>query len=528
MTAADGRSAPTSGARRCDECGRPMRRAHKIHGERAICSTCYPRLFKPRPCSRCGKPMRALAQDPGPICRACEKAARVCMRCKRSAPEVGMLYHGKPVCPSCAPYFREARQCSRCGKPSTRLSRVVGLTEEPVCDACRRQLVCATCSVCGKHRERFALSAAGKPLCKRCASAPDASHPCPDCGTTVGGSGESPCLPCRMKRTLRRKADVLVGMYRQPEARRIFLDFVAWVIARDSAGKVAGRLPRYAEYLRRIDGVLQDGETIKPHHSTNILSTEDIRRAGLLAMFLSEQGLLADSRARAELSERRRIGDILLEAETKPWAGLLRRYADGLASPERDLQPRTQRVYLRAAVAFMAFSGVSRVRDLSVEHVRKFLRSRSGHRNSLRPWLAFLAANAGPPLSLSTKPRRNEPTVKSRAKAVARLLKASRSTRSLRARRAIAARLISVLYGFPLERVLELDRACIDTSSSRMRIRLEGEWIKVDTTVAALLREVVGQVGSIPGSSLFPGRLKGDHLAVPSIRHHVGYVDVDK
>ena len=278
-----------------------MSKAHKLHQGRAICVTCYARLFKPCPCVKCGMPARVLAQDPEPLCRACEKSSRVCIRCARPVPRAGLIFNGKPVCPSCAPHFREARPCPRCEKPSTRLSRVVGMTDEPVCDACRRQLTCATCSVCGKHRERYALSAGGKPLCKRCAAEPSANHPCPDCGTTVGGSGATPCMPCQMIRTLRRKADVLIGMYRHPESRRVFLNFVGWVVAKKVVNKALGPLPRYADCLRRIDQALQDGEALQSRHVTDVLNTDEIRRAGLFAMFLSEQGLLADSLARAPI-----------------------------------------------------------------------------------------------------------------------------------------------------------------------------------------------------------------------------------
>lgn len=499
-----------------------MSKAHRIHQGRAICSVCYPRLFKPRPCAKCGSPARVLAQDPEPICRACKKASRTCLRCARPVPRAGLMFNGKPVCPSCAPYFRQAKPCPRCEKPSTRLSRVVGLTDEAVCDACRRKLTCATCSVCGKHRERHALTPEGKPLCKRCASEPNASHPCPDCGTAVGGSGTNPCMPCQMTRTLKRKADVLVAMYRHPESRRVFLDFVGWVIARKATGKALGPLPRYADYLRQIDQVLQDGEVLQSRHVTDVLNTDEIRRAGLLAMFLSEQGLLADSaRTRTDSSDARRIRNILREAEKGPWASIMRRYADELGSAEKGLRPRTQRIYLRTALEFMAFSGADAARELTPEHVRKFLRSRPGHRASLYPWLAFLAKRTGHRLSLPKKPKSKGRTIKSQADAVAKLSKAMRKTESAHARRALAAKLISVLYGLPLEHVLELDRLCVDTSDGGLRMRLGGDWVKVDEPVARLLREVVAQSGDTRDSRLFPGRLRGDRFSVGGVQYYL-------
>lgn len=511
-----------SAAHACDECGRDMPKAHKRHHGRAFCDVCYPRLFKPRPCVKCGEPARVLAQDPRPICRTCEKSSRTCIRCERPIQKAGLIFNGKPVCPSCAPHFREPKPCPSCKKPSKRLSRIVGVTDEPVCDACRRKLTCATCSVCGKHRERHALTPEGKPLCKRCAADPNATHVCPDCGTTVGSSGDNPCMPCQMVRTLRRKADVLVSMYTHPESRRVFLDFVGWVVAKKVVNKALGPLPRYADYLQRIDLVLQGGESLQPRHVTDALTTEEIRRAGLLAMFLSEQGLLADSaRTRTDSSDMRRIQNILREADKGPWANLMRQYADEIGSAEIKLRPRTQRLYLRAALEFLKSSGASQARELASGHVRKFLRSRPGHRASLQPLLVFLAARMGHGLSLPKKPQGKVRTIRSQTDTVARLLKAARAAEPAHERRALVAKLISTLYGTPLERVLELDRSCVEALGDGLRIRLGGDWVKVEEPVASLLRKVVVQAGDVEDSRLFPGRLNGDRLSVGGVTYYL-------
>lgn len=51
--------------------------------------------------------------------------------------------------------------------------------------------------------------------------------------------------------------------------------------------------------------------------------------------------------------------------------------------------------------------------------------------------------------------------------------------------RALAAKLISTLYGVPLEQVLELDRSCVDASDAGLKIRLGGDWVKVEKPVAS-------------------------------------------
>lgn len=325
-----------------------------------------------------------------------------------------------------------------------------------------------------------------------------------------------------MVRTLRRKADVLVAMYTHPESRRVFLDFVGWIVARKATGRALKLLPRYAGYLQGIDKTLSENEALLPRHVTAALATDELRRAGLLAMFLSEQGLLAVSaRDRTDSSDARRIQNILREAEKGPWASLLRQYADELGLAERDLRPRTRRLYLRAALEFLRSSGASQARELTSEHVRKFLRSRPGHRASLHPLSAFLAKRMGHSLTLPKKPQGNGRTIKSQTDAVASLLKAARKTGSVSARRALVAKLIATLYGMPLEQVLELDRSCVDVSDASLRIRLGGDWVKVERPVASLLRDMVAQAKAGSDSRLFPGRLGGDRLSVGGVQYYL-------
>lgn len=506
----------------CAECGQRVKRATRAHRGRRFCATCYARLFKPRPCSRCGETTRALSQEPEPLCRACAKADRVCARCGRPAPELGLIFEGRPVCPSCAPYFREAKPCSRCGKPSTKLSRIIGLTEEPVCDACRRHFLNATCSVCGKHRERFAITAEGKPLCKRCAAAPDATHQCPDCGATVGGPGQAPCMACQLARSLRRKSALLVGTIANIESRKVFAEFVEWLIKRKKTNVGLQGLVRYAGYFQRIDNAVRDGEALEARHVTAALSTDEIRRAGLLAMYLADRGLLVDSaEVRAERSELRRIASILVEADGRPWGKLVREFAAELEAAEGPLRPRTRRYYLRAAVGFLEHSRASDVRDIKGDHVRRYLNARPGQRASLCSWLTFLHAKTGLDLPRGRKKSRTGATVNKTAKTVAALIKATRGATSNRHRAALVAKLISVLFGVPLKLVLKMEVSNVECSAARVRINVNGQWLLVHEPVAQFLKTVFIEVGGERGRYLFAGRIKRDGLSISAVSYHL-------
>lgn len=267
--------------------------------------------------------------------------------------------------------------------------------------------------------------------------------------TLVGGTGSAPCQACSLTRSLRRKAEALGGLLKNVDTKRLFAGFIEWVIARNAVSRVLGRLPRVFEMLERMEHRLPPGGVIGPTVVAAYLTTEDVRRAGLLAMFLTEQGLLGSSaERRAEWSEQRRIAAVLHEIRRQPWEGIVRRYADTLRSPERDLHPRTQRMYLRAAVTLMTFSEVDDVAQLSEAHIRRFLKARPGQHASLFPWLRFLADHAGLRLSVPAKRSRKEPPVSAVAGEVGRLLGAIRSTPSPVTRRALLAKLLSGLPPF--------------------------------------------------------------------------------
>lgn len=500
-----------------------MAKAHKIHGGTALCQNCYQRLFRHRTCVKCGGSVRALAQDPEPICSSCRKTERVCLRCERPVPSAGLILKGKPVCPSCAPYFREARSCPRCGKSSSRLSRVVGVTDEQVCDSCRRKLVCATCSVCGKHRERFALAPDGKPLCKRCASNPAASHPCPDCGQTIGGFGNAPCLSCGMIRSLRKKTDALAGILQNADARRLLGKYVDWIVERQSVSKALRPLPKVAEMLGRVERLAQNDGAMTSEIIGKSLTTEEIRRAGLFGMFLAERGFITGSvQDRVAASDARRIDTALSEIRGRPWEKAIRQYADELSGPVKKLSLRSRRVYLRAAVELMTFAHVEGMSELTDRHIKHFLRSKPGHRASLFPWLSFVRERSGHELCIPKKAVRKEPTVKAVANGVGHLVSAIKAAPTKEARRALVAKLLSILYGVPLEHVLSLERKNMEELNGKVRLRFDDDWVTVDAPIDDLLSEAVSYSANNMGSArLFPGRMMNDGLSVGAVQHYL-------
>lgn len=76
-------------------------------------------------------------------------------------------------------------------------------------------------------------------------------------------------------------------------------------------------------------------------------------------------------------------------------------------------------------------------------------------------------------MDASTASFRGSGTVSSGPSGCCRQTTESDATGGINAR-ALAAKLISALYGLPLEHVLELDRSCADTSGGGLKIRFNG------------------------------------------------------
>lgn len=512
-------------SRKCGECSREITKAHKVHHGTPICQVCYERLFKRRTCTKCGGPVRALAQDPEPICSKCANHGRVCLRCEKPVLRAGRIVNGKPACPSCAKYFQEMRVCTRCGKVARSLSRIIGVTEDPVCPACRRQLVCATCSVCGKHRERFAVSADGKPLCKKCAANPYASHDCPDCSRPVGGSGNHPCLECSVIRAVRSQAAALLKIFERSEVADLFRQFIEWAISEKKQSRVSSRIGFLAEALLRIERSMKGTAPLDSDAITAALTTEEIRRIGLLGVFLARRGLLTvTAEERRDQSEARRLVTALSELRGNV-GEQLREYHMWLGSSERPLSARTLRLYVRAAIEFVRYAEVDQLEGLTLEHLRRFLKAKPGHRASLAAFTKFLKLRLDVFLTLPPKRIKKRETVLNAVPGIKRLLALLEAASTRNGRRALIAELLAAAYGVPLEGVLRLRNADVQIAAGNPQIRFGEDWLDTEPPLDGLIAEIIEDREGATLAPLFPGRLSGDSLSVSAVRYYTSELE---
>lgn len=508
--------------RRCSACGNPMAKAKKIYRGKAVCTKCYARLFKQRPCSKCGKQMRAYVGLETPVCDACIRSTRTCLRCDKPTPRAGLMVGDRAVCPSCAPYFRKPGVCSRCGGKSARLSRVTGVSDELICDKCQRELTAATCRNCGKHRKVHSWNEEGRAICKSCAEQPGIVHSCPDCGSEVPGGGAAVCSDCSMRRTLRRKANALSIQYKNDRLKQLWMGFSEWLIAENYVSKALAKLPSYAVTLAKVGRELGDGEEPSNAHLASALSASDLQQSGLLACYLGSVGVLtSDNTERAGWSDAKRIAAAVVAVRREPWGCEIDKFAAYLAKPDRAISIRTQRLYVRSAVALMEFAEVDRVAKVTEEKLAAFVRRRPGHRASLSAWLRFLKETHNISLALPKKRLPKLRSMKSQVDEVGTLLTALGSTKSPRAQMAFLAKLLSLLYAMPLETVLRLSSGEIVDSEDGLAIKFGNNLLSLDSRLEPWVRWLLIENLAAGTGYVFAGRRPGDAWSVDGVAYHL-------
>lgn len=505
----------------CSLCPRTMGKAKKIHLGKPICEACYARLYFKKPCCRCENGFaRVLREEQKPVCRACLNKNRVCLRCERPINKAALIVANKPVCPRCAPHYRVPEPCEDCGRPSKRLSRIVGVTTKRICEICRGKLICATCSVCGKFRERHAISADGEPLCKKCAANPGATHPCPDCNETVGGEGVAPCLTCSLKRSLNKKTEGTLRLLKSPVVRQLFRNFIDWSISTGRQARVSSKYDSYASSAVKLDQAVGDSAAVSAELVLKTFRPEELRLSGLLSQYLAEQGLFPASQALADAAETRRIEAILQESRPLAWNAAVIQFASELETKRLSL--RSKRAYLRAAVEFLKAAKVDKVMHLSQDSLLAFIRAQPGYRASLTPFVRHLKESGHPgPLSVQMKSTEGR-TVEGVRAELNKLLRAISLSTDERQSRALLARAMSLAYGVPLETILRLSQGELEDAPSELRLKLE-DWIVVEMTLAKWIRKLLlVDNGRLQNSDLlFPGRTLGMPISVTAVGHHV-------
>lgn len=369
--------------RSCDECGRTISKAKKVHREKRFCETCYARLFKQHLCPACNTFARLPLFDTSAVCRTCE-VKRPCVRCHRTGLKIGRLTAQGPACVSCAHYFRKSQPCERCEIPSTRLVRIqVDDHLLRCCQACYSSLRTACCSACRKPR--VIVSVEGPALCKKCFELGEV--PCPKCNRPMPAGLGNACTACFWDSSFDERRGRLLSGVEDEQLRTAMGDFTVWLRARRGAHFAALNMPRYQPFLQALYGQwkgLPSYTEIVAH-----FGAETLRRSRLVVNWLAESGMLVvDPEARENSSDQRRINHSLQYFPEGIAREALHSYGQELV--DRSVKLRTVRMALSSARRLLHSSNEAGQVLPNQRQLRLLLRSRPGLHASLLGFVNFL------------------------------------------------------------------------------------------------------------------------------------------
>lgn len=340
--------------RYCDECGDTISKAHRIYLQRDYCTKCYVRIFVPKSCSTCGKSTRVhrLETTP-PVCRQCTNQGRVCIRCEKMFTKAGLISDGKPVCPSCVPFFRTPNPCGACGKMSTRLSAMPSLgINDKVCDSCRYKVTHRTCSVCRRYRKVAGNTDAGASYCIACVPGSESAHNCPQCGVRIPGNGNGKCIGCLNSIRLEKEAMLLASSLSHDWAKSLCIGFANWLWQRHKqAPNLCAKYRTNHLIIQQLDATFVEVADISSKALLSNFGTAAIRRHLLLFKYLQEAlGFHISQQEKSDASDAQRIHQNLLDNRSQPWASILIGYVSWLE--DQKVLLRTRRLYLSTVVSF--------------------------------------------------------------------------------------------------------------------------------------------------------------------------------
>jgi hypothetical protein len=487
--------------RYCDECGRTIKKAHRVFGEKDFCSSCYPRVFVASSCTQCARRVRLhrLATEPA-ICRACEAATRTCMRCGKPTPRAGLYSAGKPVCPSCAPYFREPAPCTACGKLTARLSSMpsAGILEK-ICEACRNKVTHRTCAACGKYRKVAGTLRGDRPCCVACLENPGATHPCPDCSLSVPGVGNARCRGCQNRSLLFRESGMAAHALAHPWARDLYLQFAMWLHQRQPASpRLLSTFRSHHSFFERIDTQYVERGDLTPLSMLRAFGPAKLRKHLLVMHFLDATlGLAMTEQDKAEFADQERIVAKISGSSRRPWGNVVAEYAAALA--QSGVAVRTRRMYISSAEAFCNAVAFNNDVPWAEEDARRFLKKKPGSRANLTKFFSFCRQTYGwsvaippaKPPNIASKPPRTVNELK-------RLLKEMKAAGIENTRTETLAKIIAKSFDLRISTVMSLSPTQFLEKAGRLVLNVNTELIDVPAQLEEITRSYAARLAMSP------------------------------
>ena len=312
--------------RRCDCCGRLIRKATRIYKGEDYCASCYQREFPRIDCSECGIPSRIHRSDKQQVCLSCIRAGRRCARCQRPTPVASLIQGDCAFCASCANVIND-----KGSRPTPGYS---------------------TCSSCRRHRKIVASTRLGKPLCKKCMD-------------PVTASIEKDKVKDYWFARHYEETYVLAASLPNQALGDLFIAFSFEQAERRGHTHAALQLKNHNQSLLEIDGIVGGLSHASAKDFSSRIDALTLKSYALWWEFLGRNGYPVPSRSEARsLSDARRIEAILEELSFSADKSLIREFLDNVRRAERPPSISTQRLYTRAAKK----GGVASLRKIQIAY----------------------------------------------------------------------------------------------------------------------------------------------------------------
>jgi len=385
--------------KRCDECGKAMHKAHRIHAGQRFCSVCYKRVFEQRPCPKCTLIRRLPKTDLTAICRQCE-IDMPCARCGKAEYRIGKITPFGPVCNSCSVYFRPPKAGALSAEDVSRSKTTAGQPLQTTSSDNR-----GTCRSCRRHR-KISMSPDGRRLCAACLR--DGLVPCPSCGDKMPAGRGNTCESCYWRDTFHKRLALDEAGLSSSRFVALFREFGMWLLTQVPAQKAALAIHRYFPFFYDMEkrwGKIPTYAQLLTH-----FDAEGLRRVRLPMRWLSETSqVLVDPQQREDASDWRRIEAITASIPSgTPASRILLAYKDALQArvTAGTATVRTVRLSLRPAVSLLAMCERSEFNMPVQAALDRYLVNVPGQKAAITGFVSFMNKHYGANLSIRLDEKR--------------------------------------------------------------------------------------------------------------------------
>ncbi|ABD79454.1 hypothetical protein Sde_0190 [Saccharophagus degradans 2-40] len=472
--------------RECGRCESSKYRIRRVERGVPYCEKCYTHMFPLTSCCRCLAEARIFKFDEIKICRKCRNVSLNCARCKKGIDKASRRVGDSPLCGSCANVFYREETNNKSvyesvgGKNSE--FKKLGVSTKFI-----------TCKHCGKHRKQ-SPSYNENGLCIECFERGCPHHDCPQCGNAVAGIGNSICSYCDRKNKVQARIILNVEMLEGEDFRERFLVAAKHILNKSSSVQLVGRVDRLASAFRFLEVRSKNAESVDQKLIMDSIEDEISRSYSTLANILCEAFFVEwNAEIESDIQESRRIQDIISRNDERATV-VLKKYLDYLlCKGSKNYKKKTIRVYLRCAEAFLySLCKSNTLLECSPESVRNFQLRNPGLRASLRVFFNFVEYFSGVRYASLSIRKTDEKKLDRLLREKCRVLSARIDKSSdLSERKALTAKMLSLLYGIPLGLVVNQTVDSFFVDGAKVYWRIDESIILIPQIVSSYLIESI-------------------------------------